>query len=81
MECRFKERVAGSNQSFKAEGKTRRLIAFPLMPSSACWNCSFICLELGKKINYNHGKKRKMDQVLAPEGMVVLSQHWVLSGA
>ena len=80
MECRFKERVAGSNQSFKAEGKTRRLIAFPLMLSSACWSCLFICLEPGKD-NYNHGKKRKMDQVLAPERMVVLSQHWVLSGA
>ena len=38
-----------------------------------------MCLEPGKEINCNHSKKRKMDQVLVPEEMVVLNQHWVHS--
>ena len=78
MECRFEEKAASSNQRLKAEGKTGRYIAFSLMPSSACWRCLHMCLEPGKK-NCNHSKKRKMDQVLVPEEMVVLNQHWVHS--
>lgn len=81
MECRFEEKAASSNQGLKAEGKTGRYVTFSLMPSSACWRCLHVCLEPGKEINCNHSKKRKMDQVLVPEEMVVLNQRWVHSVA
>lgn len=70
MQCRFKEKVAGSSQGLNPEVETRRFTEFHPVPSSACWSCLHMYLEPGKEMNCNPSKNRKMDQVLAPEGMV-----------
>lgn len=68
MECRYKEKIAGSNQSLKVEGKTHRFLVVPLVPSSVCRGCSHVWSP-NEISNSNHSKKRKVDQVSAPEGM------------
>lgn len=81
MECRYKEKIAGSNQSLKVEGKTHRFLVVPLVPSSVCRGCSHMFGALMRLATVTTARNEKWTKSQHQKGCLVLSQHWVLSGA